>query len=185
MPGPESLPVTCNLQDVNTITDPPWGKQPSSPASYHDNVVLGEALGELCHVTPVGRLLAGNDNIWGCYLHALHVSGQLRDADVGFQQLHPLQPPMEGRDVDGLQGMHWFLQDAVDQVHGAILKPEQNISVGFSCRTGAAGTISSSTGGMNPEMDLVTPPWLHQQLTVLCCPRTALHPRCSSGWCGH
>lgn len=126
LPGSESLPVTWNLQDVSTTTD-----LPPSPASYHDNVVFGEASWELCHVTPVGRLLAGNDDVRGRYLHGLHVAGQLRDADVGLEQLHPLQPPVEGRDVDGLQGVHWLLQDPVDEVHGAILKREQNMSGGF------------------------------------------------------
>lgn len=69
---------------VNASADLDQGKQPSSPASYHDNVMFGEAGWELCHVTPVGCLLAGNDNVGGCYLHGLHVAGQFRDGDVGL-----------------------------------------------------------------------------------------------------
>lgn len=68
----------------NTIAALHQGKQPSSPASYHDNVMFGEAFCKLCHVTPVGCLLAGNDNIRGRYLHGLGVAGQFRDGDVGL-----------------------------------------------------------------------------------------------------
>lgn len=70
--------------DVTMIAGLHWGKQCSSPASYHDNVVFGKAFWELCHVTPVSCLLAGNDNITGSYLHGLLVAGQFRDGDVGL-----------------------------------------------------------------------------------------------------
>lgn len=53
------------LLNVNAIAELHRGKQPSS-ASHHDNVVFGEASWELCHVAPVGCLLAGNDNVGGC-----------------------------------------------------------------------------------------------------------------------
>lgn len=38
---------------------------------------------------------------------------------------------MDGRDVDGLEGMDRFLQDPVDKVHSAILKQEQSVSGSF------------------------------------------------------
>lgn len=98
----------------------------SCSAPYHDNMVFGKAVRQLCNVTPVGRLLAGNNNIGGRYLHGLHIVGQLRDSDVGLQQLHSLQPSVHGRDVDGTERMDGVLQDPIDKVHGAILKQEQS-----------------------------------------------------------
>lgn len=121
------------LRDLNAAAEMHRGKHfssfTSSPASYHDDVVLGEAVWQLCHVTPVGRLLAGDNDTGGRNLHGLHVAGQLGDGDVGLQQLHPLQPPVDGRDVDGLQGADGLLQDPIDEVHGAVLKQEQSLEV--------------------------------------------------------
>lgn len=88
--------------------------------------MFGEVVRQLSDVTPVGRLLAGNNNTGSRYLHDLHISGQHRDGDVGLQQLHSLQPSVHGRDVDGVEGMDGVLQDPVNKVHGAILKQEQS-----------------------------------------------------------
>lgn len=77
---------------------------------------------KLHHIAPVCGLLAGNDDVRGSYLHGLHVAGQLGGANVRFQQLHPLQPLVEGRDVDCLERTDWFFQDPVDKVHSTILQ---------------------------------------------------------------
>lgn len=95
--GSETLPAKgqgrgglCRtaLRDLNAAAQLHQGKHFSSftspPASYHDNVVLGEAVWQLCHVTPVGRLLAGDNDTGGRYFHGLHVAGQLGDGDVGL-----------------------------------------------------------------------------------------------------
>ena len=70
---------------------------------YLDNVVPREALWKLLNVAPVRGLLAGDLDIGSLDLHGARVRGQLRFGDIGLQELHPLQPRLQARAVDGLQ----------------------------------------------------------------------------------
>lgn len=90
--------------------------------TYHDDVVPGEAGRELADVAPVRGLLAGDEDVGGADLHGACVRGQGRLRNVGLQQLHPLQPCVQARGVDGLQRPERLLQEPVDQVDGAVLK---------------------------------------------------------------
>lgn len=105
----------------------------SSLPSYHDNVMSWEVVWKLHHIAPVCRLLAGNDYIRGPYFHGLHVSGQFRGSDVRLQQLYPLQPLVDGRDVDCLERRDRFLKDPIDKVHSAILEMRNKGQQGASC----------------------------------------------------
>lgn len=96
---------------------------PGQGLTHLDNVVLGEAIGDVLNVAPVGGLPAGDLHVRRSDLQGLQVSRQWRGTDLRLQQLHPLQTLVgDGREVDRLERRDRSLQDPIHKVHSPILE---------------------------------------------------------------
>jgi hypothetical protein len=69
---------------------PRWKAEWVWTPTYHDNMVPGEALGQLGDVAPVRGLLARDQDIRGTNLHCACVCGHGWGGDFRLQELHPL-----------------------------------------------------------------------------------------------
>lgn len=117
------LQSTLGGLEPESVREEEKGEVRTSLSTHHDNVMLFKAFRKFGHVTPVCGLLVGNGHIWDSDLHGLQVPRQWGNSDLGFQKLHPLQSlPEQSRNIDGLEGRSWFLQNAVNEMHSSVLE---------------------------------------------------------------